>query len=104
MIKELFPKSNLPKDGWFQSCVVCYAITADLIFFEEHTCHKETIKYYAHLCKDCKKIMKKNKKINEKYERRCNKLIADLMQTTSQAVPNVATEEEDCDVSTPRSL
>ena len=34
--KEFFHPGgeNLPSDGWFQQCILCYSITANLIFLE----------------------------------------------------------------------
>ena len=46
-IKELFPSAgdNLPLDGWFQQCVLCYSITANLFFLESHTRFDEIIEF-----------------------------------------------------------
>ena len=108
--KELFPPGgdNLPPDGWFQQCILCYTITADLILLEKHTLLDEIIEFYAYLCSPCRKLIKnpeKNPKVFEKYEKKCNKLITDdLLSTTYLDYPDVETEEEGYDVSIPLSL
>jgi len=108
--KELFPPggTNLPIDGWFQQCILCYSITADLIFLESHTRLDEITEFYAHLCSPCTKLIKnpkKNPKVFKKYEKKCNKLITDdLMSTTYLDYLDVETEEEGYDVSSPLSL
>ena len=104
--KELFPRGgdNLPSDGWFQHCIICHAITSNLILFEKHTRRDETIEYYAHLCKDCIKLIKNPKKypkITEKYEKKCNKLILRTTPTTYLENLDVETEEEDYEESSP---
>ena len=108
--KELFPPggTNLPIDGWFQQCILCYSITADLIFLESHTRLDEITEFYAHLCSPCTKLIKnpkKNPKVFKKYEKKCNKLITDdLMSTTYLDYLDVETEEEDSEVSSLLSL
>ena len=100
--KELFPpvENNLPHDGWFQACVLCYSITANLILFEKHIIFDETIEYYAYLCSPCIKLIKKYPKIAEKYEKKCSKLI----KSTYQESLDVEMEEESYEVSSPLSL
>ena len=107
--KEFFHPGgeNLPSDGWFQQCILCYSITANLIFLESHTRLDEIIEFYAHLCTPCTKLIKnpkKNPKVFKKYEKRCNKLITNhLMSTTYLDYLDVETEEEDYEVSSPLS-
>ena len=108
--KEFFHPGgeNLPSDGWFQQCIRCYTITADLILLEKHTLLDEIIEFYAYLCCPCRKLIKnpeKNPKVFQKYEKKCNKLITDyLLSTTSLDYLDVETEEEDSEVSSLLSL
>ena len=104
--KELFPSGgdNLTSDGWFQHCIICHAITANLILFEKHTRRDKTIEYYAHLCKDCIKLIKNPKKypkITEKYEKKCNNLILRNTPTTYLENIEVETAEADYEESSP---
>jgi len=105
-IKELFPSAgdNLPLDGWFQQCVLCYSITANLFLLESHTRVDEIIEFYAHLCSPCTKLIKNQEKNPKVFEKRCNKLITNhLMSTTYLDYQDVETEEEDYEVSSPLS-
>ena len=108
--KELFIRGgdNLPSEGWFQQCVLCYSITANIFLFEKHTHTDKIIEYYAHLCSPCIKLIKNPKKypkINKKYEKKCSKLVADhIIPTTYLENLDVETEEEDSEVSSLLSL
>ena len=70
--KELFfpSKKKLPIDGWFQGCVLCDTITANLILFKKET----SCEYYAYLCSPCQILIKDPKNFIA-YEKECNYLI-----------------------------
>ena len=70
---ELYEEiEKLPKNGWFQGCIFCFAITAQLVEFKT-----SLVKYDVHVCKDCQK----NKFFKKKFPIKCTKLIAEKKPT-----------------------
>ena len=54
MTKEKYyflPNSNLPKCGWFQSCVNCSIITSRITLIK----HADDTDFYVYICNSCKK-------------------------------------------------
>lgn len=67
----LYKKTELPEEGWFQGCIICYTITAQL-YFHKIIEHENIIyEYNAHLCPSCKKNPP------DSLEYKCNKYISD---------------------------
>ena len=62
-------KSNLPKNGWIQSCILCGSYTSKFIFFKEVNSTSFKKIYHIIVCKDCSvSVHKNNKKMKRIYE------------------------------------
>jgi len=73
-------ESDLPKKGWLQSCIMCYTITSNTLFFSQIEKHNAIIETQTHVCQVCKKKINStssainirafkyryNKKVNQK--------------------------------------
>jgi hypothetical protein len=49
----LHEKSDLPKEGWLQACLICETKTSRNIFYKTIKKLKHTTKVYVHLCPVC---------------------------------------------------
>ena len=67
----LYRTSTMPEDGWFQSCLVCYTITATEHFHKIMEYKNVIYEYKVYLCPSCKK----NPPLSLKYK--CNQYISD---------------------------
>ena len=74
LIKQiyLYRDSNLPKDGWIQSCMNCYSNTERTILFhtihQNKGCYCKYWEFYSHLCNHCKNRLLKTKTTERVYE------------------------------------
>ncbi len=79
-IIELSQSSDLPKDGWIQSCLTCGTKTARIHDYkiEEHTLYRFIFK--AFLCPECKKKINTSA-FKEKFNNKCEKKIKKINYT-----------------------
>lgn len=65
----MYYDSDLPKDGWLQTCIVCDRVTSKTIFYKiVKKNRKVEIEIYNYLCNICKKKLSNN----EFFESYCN--------------------------------
>ena len=64
-------KGNLPEEGWFQACFMCYTITSGLKFFNTVHHQKKIYEIYVYLCPFCQKKTKEKDEYEEKLKNRC---------------------------------
>tara|TARA_Y100000389_G_scaffold203921_1_gene254105 strand:- start:17 stop:376 length:360 start_codon:yes stop_codon:yes gene_type:complete len=70
------PNSSLPKEGWFQSCIICDIITHYTMFFKSiKISNKKSVNVNCYLCKRCNKAIHKNETYKEKFIKRCDELM-----------------------------
>ena len=75
----LYNDSNQPKDGWFKSCFICKAITAQTQYFKESKTKNRCNKYMVYVCPDCKKQLLKDNILRDYYEKKVNEYIFKLI-------------------------
>ena len=56
----LFHDSDLPFEGWLQSCFNCCQITSKCLLYKIYKTNNKTYEIYFYLCKDCKRDLFKN--------------------------------------------
>jgi len=74
MLKEKFyflKNERMPKKGWLQSCVGCYAITGSTILLK----HADNIDYKMFICYICKR---KNLHTNQEFIQQMKKRLIPL--------------------------
>mgnify|MGYP001318163826 CR=1 FL=1 len=71
----IYYETDLPKDGWFQSCIGCDIITSKTIFYKLiNVINQPQIEIYNYLCETCKKKIS-NKEFFESYCNNSDKLL-----------------------------
>ena len=68
-------KENLPEEGWFQSCFMCYSITSGLDLFKTIKKTKNIYEIYVYLCPCCQRQIPISLPYREKYRNKCNNYI-----------------------------
>ena len=68
-------KENLPEEGWFQSCFMCYTITSNLKLFDTFKKNKEIYEIYVYVCPPCKKKMETKVNYRETFKQKCIRYI-----------------------------
>ena len=64
-------KENLPEEGWFQSCFMCYSITSGIHLFDTVTERKRIYEIYVYLCPECQKKIVCQYEYGARFKRKC---------------------------------
>ena len=78
---ELSRTSSLPSEGWFQSCLHCHQITAQLYYYKTVEHYNSIIEYVVYLCPECQKRMT-DETFKEKLYQQCEKRIKAYSRTS----------------------
>mgnify|MGYP001310359543 FL=1 len=65
----IYRDNNLPYEGWFKACFICYTVTAQLALFNTVERRGTQIERVVYMCPDCKRILKKDDKLRTEYEK-----------------------------------
>ena len=68
-------KENLPEEGWFQACFLCYTITSGIKLFDTIEKNKDIYEIFVYLCPVCKRKTDENIEYNQKLEKKCTRYI-----------------------------
>lgn len=77
---ELSRTSDLPSDGWFQSCLYCDQITARLYYYKTIEKKQTILEYQVFLCPPCQEKVSESA-FKKKLHQQCEKRIAALLRT-----------------------
>jgi hypothetical protein len=71
----MYYDSNLPKDGWLQTCIVCDRVTSKTVFYKIIKKNRKTkIEVYNYLCNTCQKKLS-NKEFYKTYTNNSDELL-----------------------------
>lgn len=56
----LYETTHLPEEGWFQGCIRCETITANIKLFKTITTTKKITEVRVYLCLPCQNVLKDN--------------------------------------------
>ena len=77
-IVTIYAESHLPKNGWFQACIVCETITSETRLHRIiDISSKLMYEIHPHICPYCKKNLKNNN-FKSKYTKVCNQMIDEM--------------------------
>ena len=68
-------KENLPEDGWFQSCFMCYTITSSIMMFNTMEKKKKIYEIYVYLCPSCQRKIEKDVNYGKLFKKKCIRYI-----------------------------
>jgi len=68
----IYRESDLPNDGWFQSCFNCYTITSRTIKYKKIRTTYYLYDIAIYVCPYCKNLFKIEKNKEQKFINKCN--------------------------------
>lgn len=72
---SIYRESNMPTEGWIQSCFKCYILTSRDILFKTYKKNNNVCEINVFLCTSCKNKLKKKVTEYLAFYKKCDKYI-----------------------------